>query len=143
MRNVDIELNLSNLKTGVSRKQSTPNFPKNENFLPPDTHTNLRVTGGKKCLFFGKFGVLCFSWNFCLITDDLLVSYISDYQPSLPVRTFRRTGYKDGDFMWNKFWHSTENNLRTCFHDFILCLFMLHATYNWKLLILSTDRFRI
>ena len=24
---------------GVSRKQSTPNFPKNEHFLPPDTHT--------------------------------------------------------------------------------------------------------
>ena len=29
----------ANLKTGVSRKQSTPNFPKNEYFLPPDTHT--------------------------------------------------------------------------------------------------------
>ena len=24
---------------GVTRKQSTPNFPKNEHFLPPDTHT--------------------------------------------------------------------------------------------------------
>ena len=24
----------ANLKTGVSRKQSTPNFPKNEHFLP-------------------------------------------------------------------------------------------------------------
>ena len=29
----------TNLKTVVSRKQSTPNFPKNEHFLPPDTHT--------------------------------------------------------------------------------------------------------
>ena len=29
-----------NLKTGVSRKQSKPNFPKKpEHFLPPDTHT--------------------------------------------------------------------------------------------------------
>ena len=45
---------------GVSRKQSTPNFPKNEHFLPPDTHTYVCVTGAKKCLFFGKFGVLCF-----------------------------------------------------------------------------------
>ena len=27
------------LKTGVSRKQSTPNFPKKEHFLPLDTHT--------------------------------------------------------------------------------------------------------
>ena len=41
---------MANLKTGVSRKQSTPKFPKNRNFLPPD----------KKCLFFGNFGVLCF-----------------------------------------------------------------------------------
>ena len=26
-------------KRGVSRKQSTPNFPKKEHFLPPDTPT--------------------------------------------------------------------------------------------------------
>ena len=49
-----------NLKTGVSRKQSTANFLKNEHFLPPDTHTNVCVLQGKKCSFFGKFGVLCF-----------------------------------------------------------------------------------
>ena len=48
-----------NLKKGVSRKQSTPNFPKNKHFLPPDTHTYLCVSGGKKCSFFGKFDVLC------------------------------------------------------------------------------------
>ena len=42
-----------NLKTGVSRKQSTSNFPKNEHFLP--------VSGGKKCSFFGKLDVLSFS----------------------------------------------------------------------------------
>ena len=28
-----------NLKTEVTRKQITPNFPKNEHLLPPDTHT--------------------------------------------------------------------------------------------------------
>ena len=49
-----------NLKTGVSREQSLPNFPKNEHFLHPDTHTFVCVSGGKKCSFFGKFGVLCF-----------------------------------------------------------------------------------
>ena len=49
-----------NLKTSVSRKQSTPNFPKIEHFLPPDTHTYVYVSGGKKCSFFGKFGVLYF-----------------------------------------------------------------------------------
>ena len=30
---------MANLKTGVSRKQSTPNFPKNEHFLPLGTQT--------------------------------------------------------------------------------------------------------
>ena len=45
---------------GVSRKQSTPNFPKNEHFLPPDTHMYVCVSGVNKCLFFGKLGVLCF-----------------------------------------------------------------------------------
>ena len=50
---------MANLKTGASRKQSTPNFPKNEH-LPPDTYTYVCVPGGKKCLFYGKFGVLCF-----------------------------------------------------------------------------------
>ena len=53
---------------GISRKQSTPNFPKNDNALPPDTYTYVcvsvgkkcGVSGGKKCSFFGKFGGLCF-----------------------------------------------------------------------------------
>ena len=27
------------LKTGVTRKQRLPNFPKNKHFLPRDTHT--------------------------------------------------------------------------------------------------------
>ena len=50
----------ANLKTDVIRKQSTPNFPKNEHFLPRDTHTCVCVSGGKKCSFFRKFGMLCF-----------------------------------------------------------------------------------
>ena len=64
----------ANLKMCVSRKQSTPNFPKNEHFLPPDTHTCV----GKKYLFFGKFGVL---WDspFCLITDDITLQIIFKY----------------------------------------------------------------
>ena len=37
-----------------------PNFQKNEHFLPPDTYTYMCVSGGKKCSFFGKFGLLCF-----------------------------------------------------------------------------------
>ena len=48
------------LKTGITKKQSTPNFPKNKQFLPPDTHTYVCVSRGTKCSFFGKFGVFCF-----------------------------------------------------------------------------------
>ena len=51
---------MANLKMGVKRKLSTPNFPGNEHFLPPDTHTCVCVSGGKKCSFFEKFDVLCF-----------------------------------------------------------------------------------
>ena len=32
---------MANLKRGVSKKQSTQNFPKNEHFLPPVTHTHV------------------------------------------------------------------------------------------------------
>ena len=45
---------------GVSRKQSTPYIPKNEHFLPHDTHMYVSISGGKKYSFFGKFSVLCF-----------------------------------------------------------------------------------
>ena len=45
---------------GVSRKQGTPIFAKNKYFLPPDTHTYVYVSGGKKCSFFVKFGAFCF-----------------------------------------------------------------------------------
>ena len=36
---------------------STQNFPKNYHFLPCNTHTYVRASGGKKCQFFGKFYV--------------------------------------------------------------------------------------
>ena len=66
-----MEARRANFKTGVSRKQSMPNFLKNEHFLSPDTHTYVCVSGGKKCSFFGKFGVLCFLetlvWRFALL----------------------------------------------------------------------------
>ena len=43
-----------------SVQQSTPNTPKNEHFLPPNTDAYVCVSGYKKCSFFGKFGMLCF-----------------------------------------------------------------------------------
>ena len=49
----------ADLRTEVTRIQSTPNFPKNKRSLPPDTHTYVCVSGGKKRSFLGKFGVLC------------------------------------------------------------------------------------
>ena len=51
---------MENLKTGVTRKQRNPNFPKNEHFLPSDAHARVCVSGGKKYSFFGKYGVICF-----------------------------------------------------------------------------------
>ena len=45
-------------KRVFKKKQSTPNFPKNEHFLLPDTYTYVCVSGGKKCSLFGTFGVL-------------------------------------------------------------------------------------
>ena len=64
-------------RVGASRKQSTPNFAKNEHFLSPDTHAYVCVSGGKKCSFFAKFVVLCFLKTpaFCLITDKLTCFY--------------------------------------------------------------------
>ena len=70
---------MSNLKTGVSRKQSTPNFPKNEH-LPPDTHTYV-------------FGVLCFLetpvLRFALLpyyrrTNLVKSRHLSDLIPKMP-----------------------------------------------------------
>ena len=53
---------MTNFKTDVSRKQSTPIFPKNEHFLTSDAHTHVCVSGGgdKKLSFFGKIGLLSF-----------------------------------------------------------------------------------
>ena len=48
------------LKREFQENKARQIFRKNENFLPPDTHMYVCVSGGKKCLFFGKFGVLCF-----------------------------------------------------------------------------------
>ena len=44
----------------IKVKPSWSEFPKNKHFLPPDTHTHVCVSGGKKCSFFGNFGMLCF-----------------------------------------------------------------------------------
>ena len=42
-----------------SKKTKHTKFSEKRTFLPPDMHTYVCVSGGKKCSFFGKFGVLC------------------------------------------------------------------------------------
>ena len=61
-----------NLITGVSRKQSMQNFPKNKHFLPPwyahQGVRNVRFSGNLACFVFMKHSF----WDspFCLITDE-------------------------------------------------------------------------
>ena len=64
------------------KKKSTPSFPINEHFLPPDSHIYVCVTEGKKYSFFGKFGVLCFL--FAILRFALLPFYQQIAQIWLP-----------------------------------------------------------
>ena len=45
----------------VTKKQSMPNFPKNDHFVHPDKRKC--VSGGKKCSFFQKFALLFVFFN--------------------------------------------------------------------------------
>ena len=47
------QLNKSQME--VTEKQSMPNLPKKEHFLPPYAHTYVCVLEGKKCCCFWKF----------------------------------------------------------------------------------------
>ena len=49
---------MANLKMGVTSKQSTPNFPKSEHFLPPD-----RFSEKLSCFVFFKY----LFWDFVLL----------------------------------------------------------------------------
>ena len=101
----------ANLKMGVSRKQSTRNFPKNEYFLPLDTHTYVRVSGGKKYSFFGKLGMLYF-----LETSVLRFALLPNY------RQFQFTSsmlnWKLLQFRWCNWWQ-----LRIVINQFV---FFMH-----------------
>ena len=56
-------------QNGLFKKTKQAKFSEKRTFLAPspDTHTYVCVSGGKKCSFFGKFGLLCFletpDWN--------------------------------------------------------------------------------
>ena len=53
-------------------KASQAKFSEKWHFLPLDTYTYMCISGGKKCLFFGKFDVLCF-----LETPVLKLAYLA------------------------------------------------------------------
>ena len=70
-------------QNGRNKKIKHTKLPENEDFIPRDTHPYVCVSGGKRCLFFGKFGGFVFLlppfWDspFCFITDVL--SYLFPY----------------------------------------------------------------
>ena len=54
--------------TVVTRKQSTPNFPKKKRFLPLDTHTYMGVSWARDVRFFQKIWLALFS---CYLRLDI------------------------------------------------------------------------
>ena len=72
----------ASLKTELTGKQRTPDFLKNKNFLSTDTHTCVCVSGGKKCLFFRKFGDLCF-----LVNSVLRFAFLPHYRRFMRIIT--------------------------------------------------------
>ena len=71
-----------NLKTGVTRKQSTSNFSKIEDFLPLDTFMHVCLSGGRKCSFWENL-VYCF-----LVTPLLRFAFLPYYQWIRPFHIF-------------------------------------------------------
>ena len=55
-----VKLSNFQISKRVLQENKAHHFPKNEHFLPSDTHTYICVSGGKKSSFLGKFGVTCF-----------------------------------------------------------------------------------
>ena len=62
----------------VTRKQNTPNFPKNEHFLPPNTHCTCAHLGARNIrlsenlVYFVFLLPLFWDSPFCLITYEIL-----------------------------------------------------------------------
>ena len=62
-------------KPVLQENKASQIFRKNEHFLPTDRHTHVCESGGKICLLFGKFDVLCF-----LVTPVLRLANVPYYQ---------------------------------------------------------------
>ena len=74
-RRILFDGNKANLETEVTRKQTRQISQKTKISYPPDTHTYVRVSGNKKCSFYGKSVGLCF-----LDSSVLRISLFSYYQ---------------------------------------------------------------
>ena len=70
------------------------NFPKNEQFWSPDTHTYECVSGGKKCSFIVNLACFVFWENlfwdahFCLITNEFEFFKCSNYEAEKKLFSF-------------------------------------------------------
>ena len=60
----------------VLQETKARQISKNEHFLPPDMHTH--ISGDKKCLLFGKLGVVCF-----LLTPNLRFPFSPYYKRNI------------------------------------------------------------
>ena len=126
----------ANLKTEITKKQSTSIFPKKQTFLIPwyahemvkHTQTNrwqqptnylnefnhfVSVSGGVKCSFFGKLGVLCFVVN--SILRFALLPYYGRY--NLFIRN--QVDYADVIYgqTYNSFFHEKIESIQCKFDN--------------------------
>ena len=79
----------------LTRKQTTPNFPKNEHFFSTDTHMRLCVSGGKKCSLFRKIwrGLFsCYLRFEIRLFDLLMTNYSAHLQQEVKAALLKR-GY--------------------------------------------------
>ena len=67
-------------QNGCFEKTKHAKFSKKTDFLPPDTHTWVCVSEGKKCLFVGKIDLFCF-----LETPILRFALLPYYQRGVPL----------------------------------------------------------
>ena len=113
----------------VTRIQSTPNFPKKEHFLPPDTHTYVCVSGCKKCSFFGTLGMLCI-----LVTSVLRFAFLPYYRRSYILLLFFENIWKYLNiyFLWTWFKAcANKNNFPEWKNVSIVGKWAIVGTKNW------------
>ena len=71
---------------GCYKKTKYAKFFEKRSFLPPGPHTHTYISGGKKCSFFGKFGLLCF-----LVTPILRFTCLPYYRRNPLVQTWSQS----------------------------------------------------